>query len=177
MKKTLLLIITSYFIFFIAFAHKINAYKSDNSTKTDAIIVLTGGKNRIQEGIKMMDNNLATKMFISGVSKQTSKKDLNISHNKDIELGYAATTTFENGIEVKEWINTNNIKTIRLVTSNYHLPRSLLEIKNQNKNIKVIESPIYSDNINKRWWTSLKTTSFIFIEFNKFIYVYIRNLI
>ncbi len=176
MKKTIFLIIILYTLVFISFAYKINAYKVDNTTKTDAIIVLTGGKNRIEEGAKLKNNNMAKKLFISGVNKNTSKKDLKTLKGTQAELGYSATTTFENALEVKEWINKNNIKTIRLVTSNYHLPRAMQEIKEQNKDIKIIKNPIYSDNISPKWWKKIATLKFIFIEFNKYLYVYLRNL-
>ena len=52
---------------FVYFAHYINSYEIDKTTKTDAIIVLTGGRNRILEGIQLLNENLADKLFISGV--------------------------------------------------------------------------------------------------------------
>ena len=57
---------------FVYFAHYINSYDIDKTTKTDAIIVLTGGRNRISEGIKLLNNNLADRLFISGVPENIS---------------------------------------------------------------------------------------------------------
>ncbi|MFI3241005.1 MAG: YdcF family protein [Alphaproteobacteria bacterium] len=177
MKKILFVIVILYVVGFILFACKINNYDLDTTTKTQAIVVVTGGKNRIETGVELLNKKMAEKLFISGVSKTTSFKSLKIEKKDNIELGYDATTTLENAFEVKDWLLKNNIKSIRLVTSNYHLPRALLEIKHENKNVKIIENPIFSDNIVDKWWGSFNTSFFIFVEFNKFLCVFLRNLL
>ncbi len=166
---------------FVWFAHYINSYEIDTSTKTDAIIVLTGGKNRISEGIKLLNENLADKLFISGVPEDVSikqiEKQANISavdENK-IELGRKAKNTIENAIETEEWIKKNDIKSIRLVTSSYHIPRSLQEFiihVTMENDLEVILNPIYSPNVNHKWWKSWGTFRLLIMEYNKFLVVY-----
>lgn len=71
MKKLLLYILlvgaVVWFVGFLAFNYRINSYRPDEKTRTDAIIALTGGKNRIAEAAQLMKRGLAGKMFISGV--------------------------------------------------------------------------------------------------------------
>lgn len=167
----------------LAFAWKINHLQAPINSKTDAIIALTGGRNRITEAVKILENGNSDHLFISGVAKDISLKEIqNINKisllpNKKITIGHKASNTVENAVETTEWIKTNNIKSIRLVTSNYHIMRSYLEFRKQNPELKIIIHPVYSEKIQKKWWTSWRTFSLIFEEYNKVIYVYCRNLL
>lgn len=167
---------------FVYFAHYINSYEIDKTTKTDAIVVLTGGRNRILEGIQLLNENLADKLFISGVPENITisqiEKQAKIKADDEtkIELGRKAKNTIENAIEAEEWIKKNNIKSIRLVTSSYHIPRSLQEFiiyVTKENDLKVILNPIYSPNVNIKWWKSWGTFRLLVMEYNKFLVVYI----
>ena len=173
---------TAWFGGFVWFAHYINSYDIDTSTKTDAIIVLTGGKNRISEGIRLLNENLADKLFISGVPADVSIKQIEkqakvyANDENKIELGRKAKNTLENAIETEEWIKKNNIKSIRLVTSSYHIPRSLQEFiiyVTKENDLEVILNPIYSPNVNHNWWKSWGTFRLLIMEYNKFLVVYL----
>lgn len=166
---------------FFFFAYKINHYPTDN-THTEAIVVLTGGRNRIAEAISLFNSGLADKLFISGVSKSVNiteienKTGVKLLMPEKAELGYKAQNTVGNASEVKEWIKTNQIKSVRLVTSNYHLPRSMAELSTYHLPLKVIAHPVYSEKISKNWWQTWGTLKFIFAEYNKYVYVCLRNL-
>ena len=67
---------------FVVFAYQINHYAIDEQTQTEAIVVLTGGRNRISEAINVYNQGLAKKLFISGVEKNTSLAA--ISHQQDV---------------------------------------------------------------------------------------------
>lgn len=164
------------------FAWQINHFTEESrEEKTDAIIALTGGRNRIAEAVKLLEQGKADRLFISGVGKTISLANLQNAQNfsipqkKKIDIGYKASNTIENAKETAEWIKQNDIKSITLVTSNYHLSRSLLEFREQNPDVDIVVHPVYSEKIRKKWWTSWRTFSLIFKEYNKFLYVYIRN--
>ncbi len=165
------------------FAWKINNLKEISNKKTDAIIALTGGRNRINEAVKLLNKQYSNRLFISGVDKDISLENIQNSHQLSlnnhniINIGYNASNTIENAIETTQWIKQNNIKSIRLVTSNYHIARSFLEFRELNPNLEIITHPVYSENIQKKWWTSWRTFSLIFKEYNKFLYVYCRNIL
>ena len=163
-----------WFLGFIYFVRYINSYDIDTNTKTDAIIVLTGGRNRISEGIKLLNADLADRLFISGVPEEISIKQ--IESQDKIELGRKAKNTIENAIETEEWIRKNNIKSIRLVTSSYHIPRSMQEFiiyVTMGNDLEVILNPIYSPNVNPKWWVSWGTFKLLLLEYNKFLIVYV----
>ncbi len=166
---------------FLFFCYQINHYRPDNQ-KTDAIVVLTGGRNRITESISLLNSGLADKMFISGVSKRVTITDIEnkagvtLLEPHKVELGYKAQNTVGNASEIKEWIENNKIQSVRLVTSNYHLPRALTELSTYHLPLTIIAHPVYSEKISKNWWHSWGTLKFIFAEYNKYAFVCLRNL-
>ena len=113
------------------------------------IIVLTGGKMRIEKGIEILQKGYGTKMFISGVFMPSEiQAKLNYEKNKKdlfdccIFFGEEARNTIENAIEVRKWLIKNKeIKKIILITSYYHLPRSMLIFEKKMSDIKIIAKP------------------------------------
>ena len=83
--------------------------------------------------------------------------------------------TYSNAIETSKWVSMNNIEEILLITSNYHIPRSILEFQNKMPNLKILYYPIIpkKHQINK-WLKSFETFSLIFIEYSKYIIAYVR---
>ncbi|MBQ7284767.1 MAG: YdcF family protein [Alphaproteobacteria bacterium] len=178
---TSLIIIISWLSGFICFAQRINNYQPDTHTRTEAIIALTGGRHRIAEAIKFLNFGLADKLFISGVSRNVSLANIahrqnlsNLPHHK-ITIGQQARDTIGNATETTAWLKKNHIHSIRLVTSNYHVERSVIEFRAQNPDLIIIPHPVYSEHVSKKWWTTWHTFSLIFSEYNKFLYVYIRT--
>ena len=175
-----LILLTAWIGGFVYFAWRINHYRPDTSSHTEAIIALTGGRYRIAEAVKLYNKGLADKLFISGVSRKSSlnaiKKSQNIHINNEagVIIGQRAKNTIGNAKETIDWLKQNQISSIRLVTSNYHVERSMAEFLARAPHLKIIPHPVYSDKVQKKWWTSWHTFSLIFAEYNKFLYVYIR---
>ena len=166
---------------FVLFHHRINHFAPDDGQPADAIVVLTGGKNRIAEAVKLLNNGLGEKLFISGVSKGISLNDLSqrtditIRTQREITLDDRSTNTIENAIEAAEWIEKNNISSIRLVTSNYHLLRSEQEFRARAPGLKIILHPVYSENVSTRWWRNLGSFTLVASEYIKFLIVWLRS--
>ncbi len=142
--------------------------------KTDAIIVLTGGNFRIKTGLSLFAAGLSDHLFITGVHKSTTEADILSSAAQGLKmpdccitLGHLATTTLENAIETKDWLSGQNIKTIRLVTSSYHLARSYIEFTNALENVEIILHPVeetdYKMSDKKFWILTLD-------EYNKILF-------
>lgn len=176
-----ILLLGSWLAGFVCFSYKINHFKPDDETITDAIIVLTGGKNRISEAVELLNEGLGDKLFISGVSRGISlhdllkRGDIALRTEREITLDNRSTNTVENAIEAAEWIKKNNISSIRLVTSNYHILRSEQEFKAQNEQLQIILHPVYSENVSARWWKNMGSFFLIAAEYNKYLVVFLRN--
>ena len=106
--------------------------------KLTGIVVLTGGKGRIEKGLELIKNTNADKLFITGVvSLPNFEKKYGVkTFNSDlfeccISFDDRATNTHENIVETVKWLSSNsNIKNIIIVSSYYHLPRSLIIFNN-----------------------------------------------
>lgn len=187
MKKAIVLltILILWFGGFIAFIWAIERGNKEEccNFKTDAVVVLTGGRDRIGTALLRLKDGLSDKVFISGVSKKVGLKEILNYYNKieldedeikKIEIGNQARNTKENAFEVNQWIENNNIQSILLITSDYHMPRSMIEIKSVNDKIEAIADPVASKYVSKKWWKNPKSFLFLIREYNKFLYVYTR---
>ena len=136
----ILLVLVIWLAGFLAFAAAIPPKVRDADRPVDAIVVLTGGDVRLAEGFALLDRGLAKKMLISGVSKGVELPALLQTLNGNpqpsqavldccVTLGYDARSTEGNARESLRWLGENNFTTIRLVTANYHMNRSLLEFR------------------------------------------------
>lgn len=167
----------------IGFSYTINHLRTDPDVKTDAIVVLTGGRNRIGEAVRLLNRGSAEQLLISGVSRGTSletlkkRQDVKITTSREITLDEKSTNTVENAIEAAVWVKKNNIRSIRLVTSNYHMPRSMAEFRANNRELVILAHPVYSERVEKNWWRSWRSFVLIASEYNKFLYVWIKNRI
>lgn len=179
-KYSLIFLAAGWFAGLICFNHHINSYQTDMETPTDAIIVLTGGSKRIKEATTLLNKGLSRVLFISGVEKSVSFNEivnaqkLDINSGNEVVIDRISKNTVENAIKTNEWIKDNNIKSIRLVTSNYHMPRSYLEFKSQNNGMKIILNPVYSDKVSDKWWKNKGSFLLIASEYIKFIIVYVK---
>lgn len=163
-----------------SFIKEIPAKVIDSESKTDAIVVLTGGSRRFDESLKLLYAEKAKKLFVSGVGVDTDLNSMlllsayvpkNIAElAKNIELGYDAQNTKGNAEEVAKWVEKNNIKSIRLVTGNYHLKRSILEFNKIMPDIKIIPHAVTPEQFSlDRWWASSSMKKLLVTEYNKYL--------
>jgi uncharacterized SAM-binding protein YcdF (DUF218 family) len=139
---------------------------------------LTGGDKRVNEGLDLISNNKADFLFISGVNEKVKPAELVALWGKDaskvldkITLGYSADSTATNAIESQEWIEKNNIKSIRLVTANYHMMRSLLNFHKALPDVVIYKHPVVPDNFEpwkEQFWP------LTFSEYNKVLATWLR---
>ncbi len=161
-----MLFVLCWLIGFAVFSFQSLSRKSvDNIHTSDAIIVLTGGLNRIDEALGLFAQGKANTLFISGVHPDVQNSDIFERWHGDtalppccLVLGKKSTTTVENAKESQEWVRNNDIASIILVTSNYHMPRATLEFKAALPDVEITAYPIQQDNLDvgeRRIWELL----------------------
>lgn len=142
---------------------------------TDAIVVLTGGPNRLDVAVKLLEDEYANKLYISGVDEKVTRAELLtlLSTSPElgeccIESGSQATDTVGNAIETLSWVEHNNIKSLRVVTALEHMPRAMVEFRRFMPEIILIEHPVGR-------WQSEKVNYFsLSQEYSKYIVSLIR---
>tara|TARA_B100000686_G_C16775922_1_gene968456 strand:+ start:2014 stop:2514 length:501 start_codon:yes stop_codon:yes gene_type:complete len=151
---------------------------SSSEEKTEAIIVLTGGIGRVSEGLTLLENGFGKKLFISGVYQGVDVKALlRLARRAPanlkccIALGYAADNTRGNAIESANWIKSEKFLSVRIVTANYHMPRSLLEFRHVfPNNVHIIPHPVQPSGFSlKKWWKKSREIHLIISEYHKYI--------
>ncbi len=161
-----LLVVLAWGVGFYQFASMIPDVPPPANEKTDAIVVLTGGAGRVQEGLSLLESGAAAKLFVSGVYRGVDVQALlKVAQRSPgnleccIILGYAADSTTGNAEETAKWVRREGITSIRLVTASYHMPRSLLEFaERMPAGVHVLPHAVFPEQFRQgdwwRWWGS-----------------------
>lgn len=119
--------------------------------KTDAIVVLTGGPGRIERGLKVLRADDAKRMFVSGVDRDVRPVEFIVEYkieralfDRAIDLGWQAVDTRSNAIETADWVKEHGFKTVRLVTSDWHMPRARLELASALPDVTILGDGVRS---------------------------------
>ncbi len=150
---------------------------------SDAVVVLTGGGERVKEGIRLLKENIADQLFISGVGQGVTVDDLlrasqytefllNDNFKQRITLGREAENTKGNAQETYAWVAAHNINSIRLVTAYYHMPRSRLEFHFIMPYLQVLAHPVRPANFDLWNKTGMQLA---LLEYHKFIAALLRQ--
>lgn len=149
---------------------------------TDAIVVLTGGSGRLSAGLELLKAGVAQKLFVSGVYESVDVKELlslsQLSPDRVeccVVLGYAADNTVGNAFETADWMEEQGYRSLRLVTANYHMPRSLLEFAMAAPGATVVPHAVAPPNVHLAdWWLWPGTANLLVNEYNKYLVARLR---
>jgi uncharacterized SAM-binding protein YcdF (DUF218 family) len=157
----------------------------DRASPTDAIVVLTGGRMRLETGLELLAAGKANKLFVSGVNpavdRDTLLRALGPVAKREaccIVLGHAADDTVGNALETALWMQQEGYRSLRLVTSWYHMHRSLLEFSRAMPRVRVVAHPVFAHDSNPEGWRGwLAAGQRIFAEYSKFLAAWLLHLI
>src|SRR5215217_8757267 len=120
---------------FLAFVATLERYERDPQRRADAIVALTGGAQRIGDAIDLLAKGYGRRLLITGVNEKTSRDEIarfNPGQRRlfecCVDLDYRARNTIGNAIETRRWVRENGFQSLIIVTSNYHMPRTLVEL-------------------------------------------------
>lgn len=149
--------------------------------KADGIVVLTGGTERVPAGLDLLQNGFAPRLLISGVDPRADGENLLNNHPAKsklsccITLGVFAEDTHGNAKEAAGWVKKYSIKSLIVITSNYHMRRALLEFHQA-----LPETTIHHYSVNPReahideWWAHPGTASLMMEEYNKLLLAFVK---
>lgn len=106
------------------------------SEKTDVVVVPTGGEGRIDRGLAVLRSGWARKMLVSGVSREVKPKEFAAHYKVEpavmaccVTLGFQSVDTRSNAVEIAGWLKANQAKSVRLVTTDWHIRRTVFEMR------------------------------------------------
>ena len=168
------------------FAAAVPVRVEDPETHTDAIVVLTGGSERLSTGLGLLAAGKAEQLFVSGVHKGVEVGDLlrvarQGRHRElagSVVLGYAADDTVGNAAETAAWVTREHLRSLRLVTAAYHMRRSLWEFHRAMPGVVIVPHPVFPDAIKSRdWWHRPGTAALLATEYSKYLAAVFRHWI
>ena len=143
----------------------------------DGIAVLTGGAARIDEAMKLLTQQKAKRLLITGVNRTTSTEELKqLASQGDqlfsccVDIDKEARNTIDNATETSQWVARNHYTSVIVVTSNYHMPRALAELARVMPGVTLIPYSVVDNNVHlERWWTFPGTTRLLISEYLKYL--------
>lgn len=145
----------------------------------DAVVVLTGGSNRLETGFDLLAQGRGKKLFVSGVYQGVEVRELMALSKKTspdsgldccVVLGFDAGDTMGNADETAAWMASEGYKSFYLVTSHYHMKRALLEIRRAAPHLKVRPWPVVPDGLDiNNWWRDRNARNLIIREYTKYL--------
>ncbi|MBF96715.1 MAG: hypothetical protein CFH34_00239 [Alphaproteobacteria bacterium MarineAlpha9_Bin4] len=170
---TVALIIIFLIVGFVRFYFSIKSYQKSDNYNIDGIAVLTGGKGRIAEGIKIFKENPESYLLISGVDKIVEIEEIipvDFLKMRRVFIDKKSESTLENANEIITWSNKNKIKNILIITSDYHMPRSMLILSKRGDGLSFYANPVNSNiRFEKNFIKDIKLIQFLLVEYFKYL--------
>ena len=168
---------------FVRFVDRVPRDNPAGQATADAVVVLTGGSRRLEEGFALLAAERAPVLFVSGVDQRVNVRELQAlvpaaasSLPDDLAecclvLGYGASDTIGNARETGAWMALGNRQSIILVTSNYHMPRAHLEFEHAMPGVTIAEHPVVPADVRlDAWWRYPGTLALLANEWTKYLF-------
>lgn len=146
----------------------------------DGIVVLTGGvERRIDAGLGLLEKGLGRRLLISGVNQSTSPRALLAGWGKlqkcCIDLGYEAQDTIGNAAETRAWVSRQGFRRLIVVTSSYHMPRSMAELRREMPDVEFEAFAVQPKFLSQgAWWLRPGVARLLAGEYVKLLATYVR---
>lgn len=171
------------------FAAAIPGRVQDREITTDAIVVLTGGSERLRTGLQLLADQRAGRLFISGVHEGVDLtallRSIDLPPEQEptaatiaccITLGHKAGNTAGNAIETAAWMTQNRFTSLRLVTADYHMPRSRFEFRRAMPEVDIVPHPVFPAEVKRdEWWLWPGTASLLVSEYHKYLVALVKS--
>jgi uncharacterized SAM-binding protein YcdF (DUF218 family) len=170
---------------FVSFSRSIATTEPQSIPRADGIVVLTGGSQRLTDALSLLANGHGRKLLISGVHERTGREEIarTAGSRRDlleccVDLGKSARNTIGNAIETRRWVDSNGFRSLLVVTSNYHLPRTLGEFRHALDGVTLIGHPVVSESVDvTRIWSDMGSFRLVASEYLKYVVSRLRHSI
>jgi uncharacterized SAM-binding protein YcdF (DUF218 family) len=144
--------------------------------------VLTGGSSRVSDAMELLAGGYGKRLLISGVHPTSAASDISRSlpDNQSllrccVDLDRSAVNTRSNAAETRRWARERGFKSLIVVTSNYHMPRAIVELSHAMPDIALIPFAVVGERWrDEPWWTSGATLRLLLSEYAKYVAAEVR---
>jgi uncharacterized SAM-binding protein YcdF (DUF218 family) len=150
--------------------------------QADGIVVLTGGSSRVSDAMDLLAGGYGKRLLISGVHPTNDASDISRSLpesrpmiNCCVDLDYSAINTRSNAAQTRRWVHERRFRSLIVVTSNYHMPRAVVELSHAMPDIDLIPYAVVGEKWrDEPWWTSGPTLRLLLSEYAKYVAAELR---
>jgi len=162
---------------FVVFANAVVSETVPSPKKADGIVALTGTQQRISAAADLLARGLAKRLLVTGVNRQATSEEVRRLTKLEqrqfdccVDLGYEAQNTIGNAEETLAWVREHGFSSLIVVTSSYHMPRSLVELGRVMPGVELIPYPVASGHFRDGlWWTKPVVLRLLVAEYLKFL--------
>ena len=167
---------------FVGFLSQLRGSEVKPARNADGIVVLTGGSSRVSDAMELLAGGYGKRLLISGVHPTNAASDIfrSLSYNQSllsccVDLDRSAVNTRSNAAEARRWARERGFKSLIVVTSNYHMPRAILELSHAMPDIALIPFAVVGDKWrDEPWWTNGATVRLLLSEYVKYVAAEVR---
>lgn len=170
-----------------AFADRVDDYApAADPAAADGIVALTGASDdRIETAMRLLEGEKGSRMLVSGVNKDATREDIRsvtrgfgALFDCCVDLDYEAESTLGNAQFTAQWARSHRFDSLIVVTSDHHMPRSLLELKAALPGARLIPHAIETELVkDARWWRTREGAERMVLEYSKYLTVLFRELV
>ncbi|WP_321343875.1 YdcF family protein [Breoghania sp.] len=168
---------------YVLFAIHVSSIVADPEVKADGIVVLTGGRERVSGALELLQGGRARRLLISGVHPATTPRQIiQLTESEDtiftccVDLDRRAKNTIGNAEESRKWAEKHGFHSLIVVTSAYHMPRGILELRRAMPEMRFLPYPIFARELNlPHWYAKATTMKLLMREYVKYIVAWLRS--
>jgi uncharacterized SAM-binding protein YcdF (DUF218 family) len=178
----LAIVFVSAAIGFVGFLSQLRGAEMKPASPADGIVVLTGGSSRVSDAIELLAAGYGKRLLISGVHPTSAASDISRSlpDNQSllsccVDLDHSAINTRSNAAETRRWAHERGFKSLIVVTSNYHMPRAIVELSHAMPDMTLVPFAVVGDKWrDEPWWTNGATLRLLLSEYVKYVAAEVR---
>ena len=184
---TLLVLVMIWGVGLLAFSSRVDRYApAPEPPRADGIVALTGASDvRLGAAMRLLEAKKGARMLISGVNRDATRADIRevtrgygVLFDCCVDLGFQAESTLGNAEETADWARAHRFDSLVVVTSDYHMPRSLVEIRSALPDAQLYAYPVETELVDaERWWASGDSAKKLTLEYCKYLVVLFRELV
>ncbi|MCS0495232.1 YdcF family protein [Ancylobacter mangrovi] len=162
---------------FALFVASLQGREAQPTRSADGIVVLTGGAERIPDATILLAQHRGQRLLITGVHPSTTLTEIGRAAQVPddvlkccVELGRSALNTRGNAIETAQWARERGFHSLLVVTSSWHMPRALVELRRAMPDIELVPFPVVArEDEEKGLRSTLASARLLFGEYVKFV--------
>jgi uncharacterized SAM-binding protein YcdF (DUF218 family) len=174
----------------VAFAERVQRSTPNQEPQAaDGIVALTGANSneRIAAAVQLLADHKGRRVLVSGVNREVSREQLRVAsgavrrlYDCCVDLGFTAADTVGNARETAEWARAMRFNSLIIVTSDYHMPRAMLELR------AVLRPPAATFQTyavptaalkTRHWWRSPGAARLLVVEYSKYLAILGREAV